>query len=340
VSEVELSASELAPSLKPALKRARVCESIERMELGVHLPLMEFGNEGQSLGRLQATVDAAGRSGFVAVSANDHFVFSTPWLDGLTALAAVIDRTGEMTLATTISLAALRGPVPLAKALAALDVLSDGRLVAGVGPGSSERDYDAFGIPFEDRWKRFEEAVRILRALLRQERAPQETRYFAAPDLALAPAPRQSGGVPLWIGSWGSAAGLRRVARLGDGWLASAYNTTPEQFVSASALLSDELRRQGRRAEQFPNALVTMWTWITESRVERERVLADVLAPLLKRDVDELRDRVCVGSARQCAELLSRYAAAGCQLVYLWPLGDEPRQIELAGAEVAPRIDP
>jgi alkanesulfonate monooxygenase SsuD/methylene tetrahydromethanopterin reductase-like flavin-dependent oxidoreductase (luciferase family) len=63
-----------------------------------------------------------------------------------------------------------------------------------------------------------------------------------------------------------------------------------------------------------------MWTWITESRVERERVLADVLAPLLKRNVDELRDRVCVGSAGQCAELLSRYAGAGCQRVYLWPV--------------------
>jgi alkanesulfonate monooxygenase SsuD/methylene tetrahydromethanopterin reductase-like flavin-dependent oxidoreductase (luciferase family) len=162
------------------------------------------------------------------------------------------------------------------------------------------------------------------------------------PDLALAPAPRQEGGVPLWIGSWGSAAGLRRVARLGDGWLASAYNTTPEQFVSAITLLGGELRGelrgQAREAEQFPNALVTMWTWITESRAERDRVLARVLAPLLNRDVDELRERVCVGSAEQCAELLSRYASAGCQRVYLWPLGDEPRQIELAAAEVAPRI--
>ena len=309
------------------------------MELGVHLPLIEFGDEGQSLGRLQATVDAARQSGFVAVSANDHFVFSTPWLDGPTALAAVIDRSGEMTLATTISLASLRGPVPLAKALAALDVLSGGRLVAGVGPGSSERDYDAVGMPFDDRWKRFDEAVTILRALLGQERAPHGTRYFTVPDLALAPAPRQDGGVPLWIGSWGSAAGLRRVARLGDGWLASAYNTTAEQFVSATALLRGELRRQGRPDEQFPNALVTMWTWITESRVERERVLADVLAPLLKRDVDDLREQVCVGSAEQCAELLSRYASAGCHLVYLWPLGDESRQIELAAADVAPRID-
>ncbi len=309
------------------------------MELGVHLPLMEFGDEGQSLGRLQATVDAARESGFVAVSANDHFVFATPWLDGQTALAAVIDRSGEMALATTISLAALRGPVPLAKTLAALDVLSGGRMIAGVGPGSSERDYDAVGVPFELRWKRFDESVTILRALLRQERPPRSTQYFAVPDVALAPAPRQSGGVPLWIGSWGSAAGLRRVARLADGWLASAYNTTPEQFDSAKALLGGELRRQGRDAERFPNALVTMWTWITESRVERDRTLADVLAPLLRRDVDELRERVCVGSADQCAELLSRYARAGCQRVYLWPLGDERRQVELAAAQLAPRIE-
>jgi alkanesulfonate monooxygenase SsuD/methylene tetrahydromethanopterin reductase-like flavin-dependent oxidoreductase (luciferase family) len=310
------------------------------VELGVHLPLIEFGDEGQSLPRLYATVDAARRSGFVAVSANDHFVFSRPWLDGLTALAAVIDRSGEMTLATTISLASLRGPVALAKALAALDVLSGGRLVAGVGPGSSERDYDAVGVPFHNRWRRFEEAVTILRSLLGQERAPQGRRYFTVPDLALAPAPGRDGGggVPLWIGSWGSAAGLRRVARLGDGWLASAYNTTTEQFLSATAVLRGELQRQGRPDEQFPNALVTMWTWITESRVKRERVLAEVLAPLLKRDIDELRERVCVGSAEQCAELLSRYANAGCQRVYLWPLGDESRQIELAAAEIAPRI--
>src|SRR5918995_2132025 len=124
------------------------------MELGLHLPLMEFRDEGQSLGRLTSAVDAARKCGFAAVSANDHLVFSTPWLDGPVALAAVAERSGEMALATTVSLPTLRGPVPLAKALAALDVLSDGRLVAGVGPGSSARDYEAVGLPFEERWRR------------------------------------------------------------------------------------------------------------------------------------------------------------------------------------------
>jgi hypothetical protein len=67
-------------------------------------------------------------------------------------------------------------------------------------------------------------------------------------------------------------------------------------------------------------------------------VLADVLAPLLGRDREELRGRVCVGPAQHCAELLTRYAEAGCQRVYLWPLGDERRQIELLASDVVPEV--
>ncbi len=309
------------------------------MDLGVHLPLMEFGSEGQSLARLQTTVDAAHEGGFAAISANDHFVFSTPWLDGPTALAAVLDRSGELTVATTISLVALRGPVALAKTLVALDVLSGGRLIAGVGPGSSRRDYNAVSIPFEDRWNRFEEAVTILRALLGRAPVPEQTRFYALPDGELLPAAVRHGGVPVWIGSWGSAAGLRRVARLADGWLASAYNTTPEQFAAGRDRLASELDRQGRPADAFPNALVTMWTYVTEDRTERDRVLHKVLAPLLNRDPDELRERVCVGPAGRCAELLSQYAASGCQRVDIWPVGESARQVDLFATHIAPRID-
>ena len=64
-----------------------------------------------------------------------------------------------MTIATTVCLPVIRGPVQTAKTLAALDVLSGGRLVVGIGAGSSPRDYAAVGIPFEERWPRFEEAA-------------------------------------------------------------------------------------------------------------------------------------------------------------------------------------
>ena len=216
----------------------------------------------------------------------------------------MIERSGEMDLATTVSLAVLRGPVQLTKALVGINLLSDGRLTAGVGPGSSARDYELVGIPFDERWKRFDDALAVMRDPLRRE------------------------GIPLWIGSWGSRAGLARVARMGDGWLASAYNTTPERFADAQAALPGG----------FPNALATMWTWVSEDRAEGDRMLAEVLAPILGRDTEELRTQVCVGSAAHCAELLSRYADAGCRRVYLWPLGDEARQLERVASEVAPRL--
>src|SRR6476620_615594 len=308
------------------------------MELAVHLPLMEFGGEGQSLARIGGAVDAARRCGFAAVSANDHFLYQAPWLDGPTALATVIERSGAMELATTVALVTLRGPVPVAKTLAALDVLSDGRVVAGVGPGSSERDYDAVGVPYEERWERFDEAVGILRSLLRGDPAPKTGRHYAVPGSQLAPAPRRPGGIPLWIGSWGSKAGLRRVARVGDGWLASAYNTTPDSFKAAKESLSQQLDSRGRDRGRFPNALATMWTWITEDARQEDSVLREVLAPLLRREPDDLRDQLCVGPAEKCAELLSQYAQAGCERVYLWPLGDEPRQIELAARSEERRV--
>jgi alkanesulfonate monooxygenase SsuD/methylene tetrahydromethanopterin reductase-like flavin-dependent oxidoreductase (luciferase family) len=307
------------------------------MELGAHLPLMEFGGEGQSLARIRGAAEAARDCGLAAVAANDHFVFSTPWLDGLTALAAMIEPSAPLEMATTVSLAGLRGPVPLAKSLAAIDLLSGGRLVAGVGPGSSERDYDAVGVAFEDRWARFDEAVAVLRALLAGEPAKRGER-FAVPAEPLAPGPVRPGGVPIWIGSWGSAAGLRRVARLGDGWLASAYNTTPAGFAHARARLAEALELEGRSSDRFANALATMWTWITEDRAEAERLLRDVLAPLLRRDPDQLAGRVCIGGREHCLELLGRFAQAGCRRVYLWPLGDEPRQLEIAAADLAPHL--
>src|SRR3954453_6535907 len=158
------------------------------MELAVHLPLMELGSEGQSLARLMGAVDAAPQCGFEAVLRNDPFLFQAPWLDGPTALAAVAERSGAMELATTVALVALRGPVPLAKTLVALDVLSDGRVVAGVGPGSSEADYDAVGGSFEGRWERFEEAVAVLRSLLRGDPEPEGPRFYALPGSPLAPA--------------------------------------------------------------------------------------------------------------------------------------------------------
>src|SRR6266511_3423934 len=126
---------------------------------------MDFGGHPYTLNHLLDYTKTAARSGFTTLCATDHLVFSVPWLDGPTALAVAIRDSGTMTLATTVALAVVRGPVPLAKTLGAIDRLSGGRVLVAVGPGSSPLDYQSVGVDFEERWQRLDEAVMALRAL-------------------------------------------------------------------------------------------------------------------------------------------------------------------------------
>ena len=305
------------------------------VEYGAHLPLIDLGAP-RSLAALGTYVRAAARLGFRYLCANDHLVFSRPWLDGPTALAALIEASRDMTLVTTAGLPVLRGPVQLAKTLAALDILSGGRLVAGVGPGSSPDDYAAAGLGFQERWRRFDEAVQALRALLHGDAAGFEGEFYSTRDLLLEPPPVQRPGPPIWVASWGSPAGLRRVARLGDGWLASAYNTTPDRYRESLDRLAGELAAAGRAPEPFPSAIATTWLHVTEDKGEAERMLGEVLAPMLHRPPEELRSApLLIGPAEVCAERLAAWVDAGARRIFVWPLGDELAQLERFRERVA-----
>ena len=308
------------------------------MDFGLHLPLLDFGNNPFTLDHLIAYAETGRELGFHALAANDHLVFSKPWLDGPTALAAVLSHSGGMELATTVSLPTVRGPVPLAKSLGAIDRLSGGRLIACVGPGSSARDYATVGIPFEERWKRLDEAIPALRALWSREGKVYKGNFYNTEGIVLEPFPARESGPPIWVGSWGSTAGLQRVARLADGWLASGYNTTPELFAKAWRQLQEFLLAAGKDLISFPNAIATMWFYITDDENEAERILNEVLAPAINRPVPELRERLPIGSALACAEKLAAYQNAGVQRIYLWPLADELEQIKIFMKQVVPLI--
>jgi alkanesulfonate monooxygenase SsuD/methylene tetrahydromethanopterin reductase-like flavin-dependent oxidoreductase (luciferase family) len=299
------------------------------MEYGTHLPLIDFGDGSVTLPRLQKYATVARDLGFRCLAANDHLIFPKPWLDGPTMLAAVLTESGDMTLATTVALPAVRGPFAFARATAALDLLSGGRLLVAVGPGSSPLDYHAAGIPFEERWKRLEESVQVLRALWNPGGPSFSGLFYSTQGAVLLPAPAQPGGPPIWIGSWGSPLGLRRVARFADGWLASAYNTTPERFAQALAKLREALASEGKDADAFPNGLGTAWTFISDDADEAERVLRDVVAALVRRPPDELRGSILVGTREQCRDRLRAYRDAGVQRLLIWPVRDDLRQLEV-----------
>lgn len=308
------------------------------MNIGAHLPLMDFGGHPYTLEHLTSYARAAARLGFDALSANDHMVFSVPWLDGPTAIAAVMDQSQGLTLSTTVSLPVVRGPVPLAKTLGAIDRLSGGRLIVGVGPGSSRQDYASVGVAFEERWARFEEAIEAVRALWGVGDEPFVGRYYSTEGVNLEPRPAQEGGPPIWVGSWGSVAGLRRAARLGDGWLSSAYNTTPALFADAWSHVQELLRKYGKDPETFPNALATMWFYITDDPREADRTIRERLVPTINRPEEVLRERLPVGPAELFAEKLASFAHAGVQGVFIWPVADEEEQLELFAATARPML--
>jgi alkanesulfonate monooxygenase SsuD/methylene tetrahydromethanopterin reductase-like flavin-dependent oxidoreductase (luciferase family) len=291
------------------------------MEYGVHLPLADLGG-GFSLPALKDYARAASELGYSYLCANDHLVFARPWLDGLTALAAVIDQSGEMTLATTVSLPVIRGPAPLAKALTAIDVLSMGRLIAGVGPGSSPVDYALAGVPFEDRWRRFDETLTALAHPApfttpgRGTTSPAEGRWSPAH-------PRQE--EPGLGRELGQSPRPAQGRALGDGWIASAYNVTPEGF---GRCLSTLRRVRGRRRAAASQRSATMWTYVSEDAADAERMLTDTLAPMLNRPVESLR-HLPIGPAEVCARRLGDFASEGVERGFLWPLADPVRQLEL-----------
>lgn len=309
------------------------------MDYGAHLPVVDFGFHKFSLAWLSAYVRTARDLGFKAVIANDHLIYSRPWLDAPTVVAAILSDSGNMAVGSVI-LAIVRGPVQMAKALAAIDILSNGRLFVAVGPGSSARDYEIVSISYDERWKRFDEAIQVLRSLWSGDKLGFTGRFYSAAGINLEPKPLRKPSPPIWIGSWGSDAGLRRVARLGDGWLASAYNTMPDQFAAGLAKLQGQLKIFGKDPATFPNALATMFMHITENNSETERILAETLTPLLGRPADQLRERLLVGSPEVCAEKLAAYKTAGVQRVFIWPIKDEIEQLRIFKQKVAPLVDP
>jgi alkanesulfonate monooxygenase SsuD/methylene tetrahydromethanopterin reductase-like flavin-dependent oxidoreductase (luciferase family) len=241
-----------------------------------------------------------------------------------------------MQLVTTIALPVVRGPAAVAKAAAARDVLSGGRFVLGVGPGSSARDYESAGVRFDERWPRLEESIRVLRTHLRDGAPIVDGRFYATPT-RFEPSPVREGGVPIWIGSWGSDAGLRRVARLGNGWIASAYNTTPARLGEARSMLGDALAREGRSLAGFPCALTTMWTYVTDDDRTR-RAHLQALERMLNRPGASLERQLLVGPAEVCAAVVREYAEAGVDRLFVWPLADCETQLDRFMTEVVPLV--
>ena len=276
--------------------------------------------------------------GYDSLSVNDHIVFDTGWLDALGTLSAVAVSTNHISIGTSILNIVVRNPVVCAKALAAIDILSSGRLFAGVGPGSNRGDYDACGIDFNERWPRFSEALEILISLLSSHNNSDKPidymgKYYSLKDMLLTPKPVQKPHPPIYIGSWGSDIGLKRIAKYGDGWMASAYNITPAKFKEKWNFLLAYRKSLGKGEEeeegekQFENSVVSMFGYIDDNKDKVRQVVKEILSPTLRRPAEDLEQMLLFGSLDECLRKIRNLIDAGVKRIHYWPVLDYEDQI-------------
>ncbi len=140
-----------------------------------------------------------------------------------TSLAFLAGVTTRVKLGTGIVLIAQRNPVVLAKEMASLDVVSQGRLILGIGAGYLHQEFAALGIPFNERGARTDEAIEVMRALWTQARPSFDGRFTQFANIDAQPRPVQAGGPPIVVGGTSDAA-LKRAIRSAQGWYGFALN--------------------------------------------------------------------------------------------------------------------
>jgi alkanesulfonate monooxygenase SsuD/methylene tetrahydromethanopterin reductase-like flavin-dependent oxidoreductase (luciferase family) len=311
---------------------------------GLHLPIIRFNGEADhSREQILSFAKKAEYLGYNYLGVNDHIVFrNTSWLDALTTLSAVAAITNKIKIGTSILNIVVRNPVVCVKALTGIDILSSGRLFAGVGPGSYKADYDVCGIAFEDRWKRFDESLQILKLLWEQENenennlsADYNGHYYKFEKITVAPRPFQKPHPPILIGSWGSSEpGLRRVAKYSDGWVASAYNITSDKFKETWKMLLSYRKDLGKDTTRFGNSLVSMFGYIDNNKEKIHKMVKDVLSPALGRPADELEKLLLFGSIDECIRKIKSFLEAGVKSIHFWPINDYIEQIEIFSKEI------
>lgn len=215
------------------------------MKIGVQLPEVEREVRWPEL---LAIAQAAEESGCDSIWVGDHMLYRGdgrpergPW-DAWAVLAALAASTRKVRLGPLVAATAFHPPGLLARMALAIDEISGGRFVLGLGTGWNEVEFRAFGIPFDHRVARFEEAFEIVRRLLAGERVTLDGRYHRAEDAVLLPPPARQ--VPLLVGTTGPRV-MAAAAPHVDWWNCwySWYGNTPSGFAELSARFEGGFQR-------------------------------------------------------------------------------------------------
>ena len=291
-------------------------------------------------GRIIELAERAEALGFDSVWVGDS-ILARPRLEAFTTLAAVAARARRVKVGTAVLLPALRHPVVMANEAANVDLLSEGRLILGLGIAAKvpavRAEFEACGVSIDHRLGIFEETVTLMRRLWSEPSVTFSGRHFQLRDVSLGLRPYNGSSIPMWIaGSVDNA--LRRVARLGDGWYPNPVS--PRVFAEQSQQLDGFAREAGRDPQALHRCVYTTLN-VNDDAAQAERetrafaegyynVPFEAIAPL---------QSFCWGTPDTCVAWLRDLAAAGAQTIVIrFACPDQAGQLERCAAGILPRV--
>ncbi len=305
----------------------------------LEIAIMIEGQNGLNWERWQRLAIAVEALGFAGLFRSDHYTNANPpdmdslelWVS-LTWLASHTQRIQFGPLVTPVS---FRNPSMTARMAAAVDDLSQGRLVLGVGAGWQEREHTNYGwelLDKDERFARFAEGLEVISHMLKSDSPfDYEGRYFRLQEAILLPRPERPGGPPILVGGNGERRTLPLAAHYADEW--NAVYLTVERFRELNSRLSELLGAEGRSPEKVRRSMMTGCVFGRDETDLASNVAARTKGKL---NAQELRQRgLLVGTGEDLLEQLAVLEQAGVQRVMLqWLDLDDIHGLEQLASKV------
>jgi probable F420-dependent oxidoreductase len=288
---------------------------------------------------LRANVRRVEQLGFDSIWSGDHIIMHNPIMDSMTVLATYAAITERLRIGTAVYLLPLRHPVATAKQVAALDVLSEGRFIFGVGVGGEiVREFEAVGVPVRERGRRTDEGLEIVTRVLSQDNVTFAGKHYQIHHVTLAPRPWQQPHPPIWIGGRSEAA-LRRTVRYGSCWL--GYLASSSRLRQAMQQMHDMAPTYGRNPADLQGGMLLFTAIAREYETAKQLAIAN-LSRRYNQPFDTLVDRYCaLGTPEQCLEKIQSYIEAGMSNLifsFVCPAEQMAEQIEWCARDILPRL--
>lgn len=279
--------------------------------------------------------------GFDSIWIPDHFYFERPYgietyPEAMTLLTAIAMKTERVLLGTNVIAAGFRHPALLAKMAGAIQELSGGRFILGIGAGNQVNEHTAFGLGFERRIGRFKEYMPILTGLLNGETVTFEGRHYTLREASLRTVVPK---VPIWIASGGEQMHAL-TARYASGWNAAGTAGDPAAFKARYAALAEACRAAGRDVKELDVGLISFIAVSPDAATAAATL--DELATTTKSEPEAVAKRMFVGTPDQVAARMREFAKLGVNhfLCAISQTSQLPywEGVELFAREVSPRV--